>query len=128
MLPRDVVRPIRRKPRLQGLTLRPEMHQEQEHTDDINTEDVKLTQYIPESKAPEVNNWSINPNGLFGVIMKRHTCKFIVKQLFAGLFFIVPCTDQFIRVDLRTVSFDIPPQEVSSHMVSLYSTLSLNSL
>jgi len=29
-----------------------------------------------------------------------------------GLFFVVPCTDSFVRVDLRTVSFDIPPQEV----------------
>jgi len=29
-----------------------------------------------------------------------------------GLFFIVPCTDNFIKVDLRTISFDIPPQEV----------------
>ncbi|XP_026177333.1 stomatin (EPB72)-like 3a isoform X1 [Mastacembelus armatus] len=28
-----------------------------------------------------------------------------------GLFFIVPCTDDFVKVDLRTVSFDIPPQE-----------------
>ncbi|CAL8363450.1 unnamed protein product [Merluccius merluccius] len=29
-----------------------------------------------------------------------------------GLFFIVPCTDRFVKVDLRTVSFDIPPQEI----------------
>uniref|UniRef100_A0A3B3RKW3 Stomatin n=1 Tax=Paramormyrops kingsleyae TaxID=1676925 RepID=A0A3B3RKW3_9TELE len=29
-----------------------------------------------------------------------------------GLYFILPCIDNFIRVDLRTVSFDIPPQEV----------------
>ncbi|XP_054896582.1 stomatin-like [Poeciliopsis prolifica] len=29
-----------------------------------------------------------------------------------GLFFIVPCTDLFIYVDMRTVTFDIPPQEV----------------
>ncbi|XP_074547157.1 stomatin isoform X1 [Halichoeres trimaculatus] len=29
-----------------------------------------------------------------------------------GLFFIVPCTDSFINVDLRTITFDIPPQEV----------------
>lgn len=29
-----------------------------------------------------------------------------------GLFFILPCIDELIRVDLRTVSFDIPPQEV----------------
>ncbi|PWA26957.1 hypothetical protein CCH79_00000680, partial [Gambusia affinis] len=29
-----------------------------------------------------------------------------------GLFFIVPCTDIFINVDMRTITFDIPPQEV----------------
>ncbi|XP_017163408.1 erythrocyte band 7 integral membrane protein-like [Poecilia reticulata] len=29
-----------------------------------------------------------------------------------GLFFIVPCTDVFINVDMRTIIFDIPPQEV----------------
>ncbi|XP_063067107.1 erythrocyte band 7 integral membrane protein isoform X1 [Engraulis encrasicolus] len=29
-----------------------------------------------------------------------------------GLFFILPCTDNFIKVDMRTISFDIPPQEV----------------
>ncbi|KAA0703950.1 Erythrocyte band 7 integral membrane protein [Triplophysa tibetana] len=29
-----------------------------------------------------------------------------------GIFFIIPCTDSFIKVDLRTVSFDIPPQEI----------------
>uniref|UniRef100_A0A672ZMK9 Stomatin like 3 n=1 Tax=Sphaeramia orbicularis TaxID=375764 RepID=A0A672ZMK9_9TELE len=29
-----------------------------------------------------------------------------------GLFFVLPCTDAFVKVDLRTVSFDIPPQEI----------------
>ncbi|XP_041664025.1 stomatin (EPB72)-like 3a [Cheilinus undulatus] len=29
-----------------------------------------------------------------------------------GLFFILPCTDTFVRIDLRTVTFDIPPQEI----------------
>ncbi|XP_064615982.1 mechanosensory protein 2-like isoform X2 [Liolophura sinensis] len=29
-----------------------------------------------------------------------------------GLFFIVPCVDAYSKVDLRTVSFDVPPQEV----------------
>ncbi|XP_055051897.1 stomatin (EPB72)-like 3a [Misgurnus anguillicaudatus] len=28
-----------------------------------------------------------------------------------GIFFVLPCTDTFRRVDLRTVSFDIPSQE-----------------
>ncbi|KAK2846712.1 hypothetical protein Q5P01_009711 [Channa striata] len=29
-----------------------------------------------------------------------------------GLFFVLPCTDSCVKVDLRTVSFDIPPQEL----------------
>lgn len=29
-----------------------------------------------------------------------------------GVFFILPCIDNFYKVDLRTVSFDVPPQEV----------------
>lgn len=30
-----------------------------------------------------------------------------------GIFFVLPCTDNYCKVDLRTVSFDVPPQEVS---------------
>jgi len=29
-----------------------------------------------------------------------------------GLFFIIPCIDQCVVVDLRTISFDVPPQEI----------------
>lgn len=29
-----------------------------------------------------------------------------------GLFFILPCIDEYIKVDLRTISFDVPPQEI----------------
>lgn len=29
-----------------------------------------------------------------------------------GLFFILPCTDTFVKVDLRTMSFEIAPQEI----------------
>ncbi|XP_073951600.1 band 7 protein AGAP004871-like isoform X3 [Choristoneura fumiferana] len=29
-----------------------------------------------------------------------------------GLFFVLPCIDTYRKVDLRTVSFDVPPQEV----------------
>ncbi len=29
-----------------------------------------------------------------------------------GLFFILPCIDTYIKVDLRTVTFDVPPQEI----------------
>ena len=29
-----------------------------------------------------------------------------------GLFFIVPCMDNIVVTDLRTVSFDVPPQEI----------------
>ena len=27
----------------------------------------------------------------------------------------IPCTDSYKKVDLRTVSFDVPPQEVAYH-------------
>jgi erythrocyte band 7 integral membrane protein len=29
-----------------------------------------------------------------------------------GMFFIIPCIDSLIKVDLRTISFDVPPQEI----------------
>ena len=29
-----------------------------------------------------------------------------------GIFFILPCVDNFTKVDLRTVSFAVPPQEI----------------
>jgi erythrocyte band 7 integral membrane protein len=29
-----------------------------------------------------------------------------------GLFFVIPCTDSFTRIDLRTMSYDVPPQEI----------------
>ena len=32
---------------------------------------------------------------------------------FEGIFFVIPCTDSYKKVDLRTVSFDVPPQEVA---------------
>ncbi len=31
-----------------------------------------------------------------------------------GLFFILPCIDSIVRVDLRTITFDVPPQEILS--------------
>ena len=29
-----------------------------------------------------------------------------------GLFWILPCTDSIRVIDLRTISFDVPPQEI----------------
>ena len=31
---------------------------------------------------------------------------------FVGLFFVMPCTDVYKKIDIRTVSFSVPPQEV----------------
>ena len=50
-----------------------------------------------------------------------------------GIFFIIPCVDNFRCVDMRTVSFDVPPQEVSSCLViiiliSSYQILSRDSV
>jgi len=29
-----------------------------------------------------------------------------------GLFFVLPCVDNYINIDIRTVSFDVPSQEI----------------
>ena len=34
-----------------------------------------------------------------------------------GIFFILPCIDTYCKVDLRTVSFDVPPQEVGGCLI-----------
>ena len=33
-----------------------------------------------------------------------------------GIFSVIPCIDTYKCVDLRTVSFDVPPQEVGSKL------------
>ena len=38
-----------------------------------------------------------------------------------GIFFIIPCIDTYRKVDLRTVSFDVPPQEVNQVITILFS-------
>ena len=42
---------------------------------------------------------------------------FNAQKLFQGpgIFFVIPCIDTYRCVDLRTVSFDVPPQEVIIH-------------
>lgn len=39
-----------------------------------------------------------------------------------GIFFIVPCVDSYQKVDMRTLTFDVPPQEVSELASVAYST------
>ncbi|KAM3171490.1 Mechanosensory protein 2 [Hymenolepis weldensis] len=36
-----------------------------------------------------------------------------------GLFFTVPCLDMIRKVDLRTVTFDVPPQENKNEFLKL---------
>ena len=31
-----------------------------------------------------------------------------------GIFFILPCVDNYTKVDMRVITFDVPPQEVNS--------------
>ena len=37
-----------------------------------------------------------------------------------GIFSVIPCIDTYRCVDLRTVSFDVPPQEVSLKRTRMY--------
>ena len=38
---------------------------------------------------------------------------------FVGLFFILPCMDNIMTIDLRTITYDVPPQEVMVTSLSL---------
>ena len=40
-----------------------------------------------------------------------------------GLFFILPCVDTIVKVDLRTTTFNVPPQEVSLFPSSFFHLL-----
>jgi len=39
----------------------------------------------------------------------------LIVFMFKGIFFILPCVDNYARVDLRTRTYDVPPQEVNNH-------------
>ena len=34
-----------------------------------------------------------------------------------GVFFIIPCVDVFEKIDMRTMTYEIPPQEVCIHIL-----------
>ena len=36
-----------------------------------------------------------------------------------GVFFVIPCIDMYEKIDLRTQSYDVPPQEVASSFPKL---------
>lgn len=44
-----------------------------------------------------------------------------------GLFFVLPCIDTYRKVDLRTVSFNVPPQEVNFSF-SIYLPILINAI
>lgn len=43
----------------------------------------------------------------------RSRTSYLSFVLFIGIFFILPCIDAYARVDLRTRTYDVPPQELS---------------
>ena len=34
-----------------------------------------------------------------------------------GVFFIIPCVDTYVKIDMRSMTFEIPPQEVCPYIV-----------
>ena len=41
-----------------------------------------------------------------------------------GVFFIIPCLDVYQKIDMRTATYDVPPQEVMSRKILIYLTYS----
>ena len=42
------------------------------------------------------------------------------KDLFSGIFFVLPCIESYERVDLRTITLGVPPQEVRYRHIILF--------
>ena len=40
-----------------------------------------------------------------------------------GVFFIIPCVDIYEKIDMRTQTFDVPPQEVNIIRKDFFSSL-----
>ena len=40
-----------------------------------------------------------------------------------GVFFIIPCVDIYEKIDLRTATYEIPPQEVTLHLQDITDTI-----
>ncbi len=47
-----------------------------------------------------------------GTKMNTYCCSIQKKSSYSGLIFIIPCIDTYRKVDLRVISFEVPPQEV----------------
>ena len=39
----------------------------------------------------------------------------ILNNIFSGIFFVLPCIETYQKVDLRTITLDVPPQEVGQN-------------
>ena len=38
---------------------------------------------------------------------------YLIIRTIAGIFFVLPCIETYQKVDLRTITLDVPPQEVN---------------
>ncbi|TRY63289.1 hypothetical protein TCAL_06264 [Tigriopus californicus] len=91
--------------------------------DTVTAFPLKLNGYPEDTRRPS-EVWLADPEGpgLCALILTAFAALLLVITLpFSlcgakgpGIFFIIPCTDSYQKVDLRTVSFDVPPQEVLS--------------
>ena len=52
------------------------------------------------------------PGGAKGPGKKSKNIIFFNKIFFSGIFFVLPCIESYERVDLRTITLGVPPQEV----------------
>ena len=40
-----------------------------------------------------------------------------------GVFFVIPCVDMYEKIDMRSQTFEIPPQEVRFYFLQLYNII-----
>ena len=43
-----------------------------------------------------------------------------LQYYFSGIFFVMPCIETYQKVDLRTITLGVPPQEVSNVVIGIF--------
>ncbi len=47
-------------------------------------------------------------------------CELFSEIFFSGIFFVLPCIESYQKVDLRTITLGVPPQEVRKILILKY--------
>ena len=52
---------------------------------------------------------------MISILFETHLLLLELSSLLSGIFFVMPCIETYQKVDLRTITLGVPPQEVTQY-------------